>query len=285
MNEAPCLPQTTLGRTGLQVSKLAMAANPMTAAGEKGLKLKAEEVERAFHEYGVTTFLVGPFMKELTEGLRRLIAQGHRDKLVIASGSALPFGWNVGRSVRRTARTLGTDRIDIFLVGMVLSRRYLTGRTWPALQKLKEDGLTRAIGYSSHNRKLATSLAKEFNPDVMMIRYSAAHRGAEADIFEPLGDDRPAIISYTSTRWGLLLQPLPEKGFPKAMTAGECYRFVLGHPSVDIVLFAPRTATELKEDVTELLEGPLTPERMEEARRFGDAVHASASGKAKRAFQ
>jgi aryl-alcohol dehydrogenase-like predicted oxidoreductase len=285
MTEPPRLPQATLGRTDLQLSTLALSGGPMTAAGEKGLKLKAVEVERAFHEYGVNSFLVSPSMKELCKGLRNLIAQGHRDELILISGAALPFGWNMLRSLQRTARALGTDSIDIFLIGMVLFRRYLTGRTWHAMQKLKENGLTRAVGFSSHKRKLAAKLAKEFDPDFLMIRYSAAHRGAEQDIFDELGDDRPAIISYTSTRWGMLLQPLPEKGFPKAMTAGECYRFVLGHPSVDIALFAPRTGEELREDVTEVLEGPLDDVRLEEVRRFGDAVHESASGSAKWAFR
>ncbi len=257
----------------------------MTVAGPKGLRLQPDDVERAFHEYGVSTFLVSPGMKELVEGLRRLIAKGHRDELILIGGAMLPFSWNLRRSVEHTARALGTDSIDIFLIGMVLTRRYLTGRTWKTMQRLKEEGMVRAVGYSSHKRKLAAALAKEFDPDFLMIRYSAAHRGAEEDVFDELGDDRPGIISYTATRWGMLLQPMLEKGFPEAMTAGECYRFVLGHPSVDIALFAPRTPEELREDVTAVLEGPLDPHRMEEVRRFGDAVHESVRGRAKWAFR
>jgi aryl-alcohol dehydrogenase-like predicted oxidoreductase len=279
------LPRTQLGRTGLEASRLALSARPMTAAGPKGLKLSPEDVERAFHEHGINTFLVSPGMKKLTEGLRRLITAGHREELILIDGAILPFGWSLGGSVKRTTRALGTDYLDIFLLGLVAFRWYLTGRTWKRLRRMKQQGLVRAIGYSSHKRKLAATLAKEFDPDVIMIRYSAAHRGAESDIFDLLGEDRPAIISYTSTRWGVLLQPLPQKGFERGMTAGECYRFVLAHPSVDIALVAPRTADELREDVTEVLQGPLDTERYEEARRFGDAVHASVRGSAKWSFR
>jgi aryl-alcohol dehydrogenase-like predicted oxidoreductase len=257
----------------------------MTAAGPKGLKLAQEDVEQAYHEYGVNTYLVSPGMKELVEGLRRLIADGHRDDLVLIGGAMLPFGWTLGGSLRRTLKALGTEYLDIFLLGMALGRWYFTGRTWKEMLKLKERSLVRAIGFSSHKRKLAATMAKEFDPDVLMIRYSAAHRGAEREIFDELEERRPAIISYTSTRWGVLLQPLPEKGFDKGMTAGECYRFVLAHPSVDIALFAARTVDELREDVAAVHEGPLTPERYEEARSFGDAVHESLRGSAKWAFR
>jgi hypothetical protein len=111
-----------------------------------------------------------------------------------------------------------------------------------------------------------------------MVRYNAAHRGAEGEVFAAFGADRPAIIAYTATRWGLLLKPLPSRGFPQAMTAGECYRFVLGHPAVDIVFCAARSRAELREDVTAVLQGPLEPTRLEACRHFGDAAHAAALG-------
>ena len=285
MNESPCLPQCPLGRTGLQVSRLGLSARSMTVAGPRGLELSAEDVERAFHEHGVTTFLVSPGMKALTEGLRRLMAAGQRDALVLIGGAMAPFGWSVRRDLERTARALGTDRLDVLLLAFVQGRWYLTGRTWTAMQRLQQQGRVRAIGISSHKRRLAARLAREFSVDVLMVRYNAAHRGAEREVFSELGDDRPAIISYTATRWGVLLRPLPDRGFPRAMSAGECYRFVLAHPAVDMALFAARTPQELREDVAAVLEGPLDPRRLDEVRRFGDAAHAAARGSVKWAFR
>ncbi|MHC4136947.1 MAG: aldo/keto reductase [Planctomycetota bacterium] len=267
-----------LGRTGLEVTPLGVAAGAMRAAGPKGLKLKADEVELAFHEHGINVFFLVASMKEMAEGVRRLVKAGHRDKLVIVSGAGLPFGWSVRRAWEKQARTLGVETIDVFLLGWLQARWFLTGRTWPAMLRLKEEAKVRAIGYSTHKRRLATALAREFEPDVLMIRYNAAHRGAETEIFDELGDGRPGIISYTATRWGMLLQPVPQAGFKKGMTGAECYRFVLGHPAVDLALCAARSGEELAEDVAGVLEGPLDAARMEEVRRFGDAVHANARG-------
>lgn len=272
------LPRRPLGRTGLQVTPLGVAAGAMRAAGPKGLQLKADEVERAFHEHGVNVFFVVAAHKEVTEGVRRLVQAGHREELVIVSMAGLPFGWSVPRAWEKQARALGVETIDVFLLGWIQGRWFLTGRTWPAMRRLKEAGKVRAIGYSTHKRRLATSLAREFEPDVLMIRYNAAHRGAEWDIFDELGDDRPGIIGYTATRWGMLLQPVPQAGFANGMTGPECYRFVLGHPAVDLALCAARSGAELDENVAGVREGPLDPARLEEVRRFGDAVHANARG-------
>ena len=267
------------GRTGLTVTPLALAAFSVRAAGPRGLKLTADDVERAFHEHGINTFLFHwKLMPAMAEGLRRLIRAGHRDELVLLAEMGLPTGGFVRRGWERHARALDVDVVDIYLLGWVQARWYLTGRTWPAMERLKEEGKVRALGFSCHNRPLAAALAREFTVDTLMIRYNAAHRGAEQEVFWPLADRKPAIISYTATRWGMLLQPIPRAGFPHGMPAGDCYRFALSHPAVDTVLCAARTPAELQEDVAAAVLGPLDEARLTEVRRFGDAVHAAARG-------
>jgi len=278
METLPRLGRRPLGRTGIRVSPLALSAWSVRAAGQAGLKLDAADIERAFHDHGINTFLVTWQMKHVVEGVRRLIRAGHRDELVLITELGIPTGTFIRRGFEKNARALGVDMIDVVLLGWVQARWYVTGGSWPAMRRLKSEGKTRGIGFSSHNRLLAARLAREVNPDVLMIRYNAAHRGAEREAFEAFGDDRPAIIAYTATRWGMLLQPLPDAGLPKGMTAPECYRFALSHRAVDTVLCAARTADELREDVAGALEGPLDPARHAEVCRFGDAVHAAARG-------
>lgn len=267
-----------LGRTGLRTTPLALAAWSVRAGRDGGLRLTADDVERAYHEHGINTFLFHFLMRPMVEGLRRLIRAGHRDDLALIAEVGIPTGWSVRRGLERHARAVGTDVIDVLLMGWVRHRWYLTGRTWAAMERLRETGRTRAIGFSSHDRPLAARLAREFTPDVLMLRYNAAHRGVERDVFTALGTPRPGVIAYTATRWGMLLDPLPARGFPAGMTAGECYRFALSHPSVDLVLCAARSADELRQDVTAVHQGPLPAARLDEVRRFGDAVHATARG-------
>ena len=246
-----------------------------------GPGLSPEDVERAFHEHGINTFLAHFMMKRLCEGVRRLIQAGHRDELVLITGASLPFGGSVRRGLERHLRVLGTDHFDGYFMGWVRNRWWVRKGVWAEMVRLRESGKVRALGFSTHDRKLAARLATELPADIIMIRYNAAHRGAEREIFAPLdslGDQRPGIIGYTSTRWGMLLDPLPKRGFPKAMTPGECYRFSLGNPMVDMVWCAAQSAEQVGQDVESVLAGPLPPARLDEVRCFGDAVHAAARG-------
>jgi len=283
----PHLDPRPFGRTGLQVSPLGLAAFSFSSRGlpDRRRKLPAADAERAFHEHGLSTFFVSPLMTDLLEGLRRLIRAGHRDQLTIISGGGIPTGWGVRRGCEKLLRRLETDRLDVWLLGWVRARWHVTGRTWPTMRRLKEEGKARAIGFSCHDRSLALALGRELAVDVMMLRYNAAHRGVEREVFDKLGEERPAIIAYTATRWGMLLQPLPEAGFEAPMSAPECYRFVLAHPSVDMALCAATSIEELRADVVGVLQGPLAPSRTEEVRRFGDAVHAAARGGARWMFR
>jgi len=191
----------------------------------------------------------------------------------------LPFRGSVRRGLEKCLRLLGTDHLDVWLIGWLRKRWYVRDSVWSAMKRLREEGKTAAIGFSSHNRKLAAQLARELPADVLMIRYNASHRGAEREVFEALadiGDRRPGIIAYTATRWGMLLKPLPKRGFPRALSGSDCYRFVLGQPMVDLVWCAAATPAELREDVEGALAGPLSPLRREEICRFGDVVHETA---------
>jgi aryl-alcohol dehydrogenase-like predicted oxidoreductase len=139
---------------------------------------------------------------------------------------------------------------------------------------MKEKGLIRYLGLSSHNRRLLGDLAKGDDFDVLHLRYNGAHRGAETDIFPflpPAG--RPGTVSFTATRWGRLLDPkkMPPGEVPP--TAADCYRFVLSHPAVDVCMTGPKTAAQMRENLRALEAGPMTEEELARMRRIGDHVH------------
>ena len=43
-----------------------------------------------------------------------------------------------------------------------------------------------------------------------MIRYNAAHRGAEREVFPVTDAIGMPVIAYTALRWGALLRPTPD---------------------------------------------------------------------------
>jgi aryl-alcohol dehydrogenase-like predicted oxidoreductase len=256
----------SLGKTGLSVSPLGLAG---------GFGIDADGVVRAFHELGLRYFFVTPKFKPLVEGLRHLVKEGHRDEIVIGMGAKFPTGWGVEREWATAARALGVDTIDVFHLFWVQAHWYVTGKTWPAMRRLKEEGKARALAISCHDRPMARELVDELDLDAIMIRYNAAHRGAEKEIFATLPAPRPGVIAYTATRWGRLMKPQKDLA---PMSGPECYRFTLSHPAVDVVLCGARSYEELRANALGVALGPLEPARLDEVRRFGDAVRATATG-------
>lgn len=267
-----------LGRSGVTVDRLIPSSWSFAGrTGPMGGNLSAAEVERAYLQLGLRTFVVTPRMPGTTEAMVELIAAGLRDTLTLITVAGLPTAHGVERGTRKLLARLGTDRIDVLLMGWVQKAWYLRRSVWAAMQRLKDMGLVRAVGFSAHDRLLAARLHRELEPapDVLMIRYNAAHRGAERELFDGLPDLRPGVIAYTATRWGELIEP-PEGVDMAPMTAPECYRFVLGHRCVDAVLCGARSFDELAEDVGDVSRGTLSDERIAEVLRFGDLVHAQA---------
>jgi aryl-alcohol dehydrogenase-like predicted oxidoreductase len=107
-----------------------------------------------------------------------------------------------------------------------------------------------------------------------MIRYNAAHRGAEKDVF-PITDSLGIpVVVYTCLRWGGLLRATPDDppGFD-VPRAPAWYRFTLQSPSVSVALMAPDIRAELEEDLTVLeATGPLAGEEYERLAEHGARV-------------
>jgi aryl-alcohol dehydrogenase-like predicted oxidoreductase len=143
-----------------------------------------------------------------------------------------------------------------------------------ALDEAKRDGRIRAIGLTTHQRHLAANWVKTGKLDMLMIRYNAAHRGAETEVF-PIADELGVpVVCFTGLRWGALLEPTrddpPGFAVPKAR---EWYRFVLSHPSVGVALTAPQTRAELLENLKLLDDWRETPPELhEQLKQHGDRV-------------
>lgn len=213
-----------------------------------------------------------PRMKGLTRALRDVLRRD-RERYVVATGPLLGFtAGAVRRGAERRLRALGVEYLDVFQLYWLSRMSAQTAAVEAELAKLREEGKVRVLGTSIHDRPRAGRLAEGSIFDLLMIRYNAAHPGAEQDVFPHLGRRRPAVVAYTATAWRKLLRT-PRGWSGRAMTAGECYRWVLASPHVDVVLCGPRTAGEWREDLAAVTAGPLPDGELAWMREFGRAVH------------
>ena len=257
-----------LGKLGTPVCRLGLSAS---------YRPGRVTIHKAIDE-GINYFFFFGFDGQMTSVLRDAIGR-RRDQYVLATVAYNYHNYllghqNLRRALEKRLRQVRTDYIDVFHFLGVTKRKYFTPQVRDELQAVRESGLVRGVSISTHDREFAAELAREGVLDAMMIRYNAAHRGAETEIFPHLPPSDPAVVSFTATRWTYLVRR--PRGYPKdgrIPTAGMCYRFVLSNPAVDVCLMAPTSLRQFDANLEEVRQGPLSGEDMQFMRTFGDAVY------------
>ncbi|WP_437955081.1 aldo/keto reductase [Sorangium sp. So ce119] len=247
---------------GKRIFRLGLAAN--YGIDEDGV--------RAAMDRGVNLFLWTMRAGGLGNPLREALKQRRDGVSVVGFAQAGWFGWGVRRGAEKLLRELGTDHLDVYLLGWLGVGSAWTSATERELVHLRESGKVRALGVSIHDRARAGRLAASSPLDLLMIRYNAAHPGAERDIFPHVQGGKPSVLAYTATAWRRLLKK-PKGWDGPAMTAGDCYRFQLSNPHVDLALTGPKSRAEVEANLDALAKGPLTADEEAWMRDFGRAVH------------
>jgi len=239
-----------------------------------GYGIGARALDAAF-EAGINYFFWGPTFPTYYRMTRWLKSRfkTERDKIILG---VCPYFWRfpgaLSRIINRYLRRLQTDYIDYFHLGMI---RTVDDRAYEQLLKFREKGMIRHIAISCHNRKLAAKLVGRWPElDLAQIRYNAAHRGAETEFFPAVDPAKINVVAFNATRHGSLLKR--PRGWDKPVpSAGDCYRFALSHPKVSFCLAGPGNESQVKEILSALQKGPMSPEEMNWMREFGDRVYKS----------
>jgi len=252
-----------LGRTGVEVGRLGVAG---------GYGAPAAALEEAFAR-GCNYFYWGSFRRSgMAEAIRNLCRQGQRDKLVVVVQVYNRIAGMMAWSLERALRKGRLEYADVLLLGgynSIPAKRILE-----AALKLKESGKVKFLAMSGHHRPAFPKAAEKNIFDIFHIRYNAAHRGAETEVFPKLPQTgRPGLVTYTATRWGNLLKPGKTPAGEKTPRASDCYRFVLSHPAVDVGMTGPKNLEEMQEALAALDRGPLSEEEMAWMKRVGDHMH------------
>jgi aryl-alcohol dehydrogenase-like predicted oxidoreductase len=209
--------------------------------------------------------------RKMGRGIRHL-ARTRREDLVIVSHTTARSPDGLSKAVEKSLRQLEAGFLDVLLLGWHNKRP--GARLMDRALELKEQGRFRFLALSGHNRRLFPELERDRQIDIFHVRYNAAHRGAEREIFDQLPEQGgPGVVSFTNTRWGSLLKPANMPPGEHAPSAADCYRFVLAHPRVHVAVCGPNSMEQLREGLRALELGPMSREELDRMRRIGDHVY------------
>jgi HEAT repeat protein len=247
-----------LGRGGPLVSVVGIS-------GHYGLPV--EGFVRAF-EAGVNLMFWEPNYRTMTEFCTRL-SPANRGTIHLVAGTFEADGERVRRDAERALRALKAERLGLFLIFWVQSWDRVTPDVRAALERLKAEGKVAAYGLSTHSRPLAVE-AMEAGWNPVMVRHSAAHRGAEERVFPHAAELGTSLITFNNTCYGRLLEP--RDGHP-APDAADCYRFSLSQPAVRCCFSAPATPDQLDEDLAALRDPSLADDRRRRLEEHGASLY------------
>ena len=225
------------------------------------------------------------------DGLSRAISGlgRQRREIVFATQIKARSADDAERELDWILEETGSDRLEVGTFYYVESEEEWRsivgpGGAWDALAARRRAGQIGMLGLTSHQRPLAARWAAERSPagdprlDLLMIRYNAAHTGAERDVFPVTDSIGMPVVTFTGVRWRDLLRGTPDDppGF-RPPSAADCYRFCLRHPSVSVALAAPNGRAELVDDLAALDDGSAPGDAwMSSMRAHGRRVHRHA---------
>jgi aryl-alcohol dehydrogenase-like predicted oxidoreductase len=253
------------GKTGLSVSRLGIGSS---------YGVSGADLERAY-DRGVNFFFWGALRRrDFGRGVARLAARD-REGVVIAVQSYTRVAALMRPSLECALRTLRTDHVD--LLGLGWWNDLPPARILDAARRLVDEGKVKHLVISSHHRPSFVPMMATSGIDGIMVRYNAAHPGAESEVFPHLAPHDPAVLAFTATRWGSLLDPKLVPDGEAVPRARDCYRFALSSPHVHATLAGPKNGAELDEALLAIEDGPLDADEAAWMRRVGAVVRRDAS--------
>lgn len=296
------LPQSTLGRTGLSVTKLGHGAMEIRGTriwgGRSVEDSEAETILNAVLDEGINFIDTANDYGKSEEYIGRYLSH-RRDEFVLATKCGCtvvrkdentddtPHVWtrdNLFRGLHESLQRMKTDYVDIMQLHNPSVEQAEQGNLVAALQEMKEQGKVRWIGISSTKPHLETYIGWGVF-DTFQIPYSALEREHE-ELIQKAADAGAGVIVRggvargepgaglgNQDRWNVWekakLDELLDEGESRT---SFLLRFTNSHPGMSTNIVGTKSPQHLHENVEAAARGPLKPEVYEEAKQRLDAA-------------
>ena len=282
---ANALPTATLGRTGLEVTRLGFGAAHRRAMTDAEMDAQLNAVLDAginfvdtANDYGNSEEMIGRFLRH------------RRDEFILATKCGChPDGhiWtreNLFRGLHESLERLRVDSVDIMQLHNPSVAECEQGQLVNALQDMRAQGKVRWLGMSTTLPHLPTYLDWDAF-DVYQIPYSALERdhelwltttaqaGAGTIIRGGVALGEPKVGLGKPENW----QPFADAGLadlrqPDESNTSFLLRYTLTHPDVHTIIVGTTNPAHLEENVQTVLSGPLSDDVYAETKRRLDGI-------------
>jgi len=260
------IPTTTLGRTGLTVTRLGIGGGYCeTAEGYcAALDCGVNYVDTA------RNYRDGDDERVIGEAIA-----GRRDQLVLATKTQTRDAIGARRDLETSLRLLCTDYVDVWQIHYLntdAEREQVLGAggAMEAALRAREEGLVRHIGVTGHDWAQMHKAAATGVFDTVLCWYNCAMREPEEALFpETLSQGMGVIIMKTTFSEKLF-------GGEAQPSAEDFYRYVLAHEAVGVALMGLRDVDLFRRVAAALAErATLTQAERERLEAYGARMRGS----------
>lgn len=299
------LPTSTLGRTGLTVTKLGYGAMEVRGSriwgGRPVEDSEAETILNAVLDQGINFIDTANDYGRSEEYIGRFLSH-RRGEFVLATKCGCtvvrkdentddtPHVWtrdNLFRGLHESLSRMKTDYVDVMQLHNPSVEQTEEGDLIAGLQEMKQQGKVRWIGCSATHPHLERYIEMGVF-DVFQIPYSALERQHEAAIQSAADSGAGVIVRGgvargepgaglgDQNRWAVWeaakLDELLDEGETRTQFL---LRFTNTHPGMSTNIVGTKNPQHLAENVSAAKRGPLPADTYEEAKRRLDAAQAS----------
>jgi len=260
------IPRTTLGRTGLTVTRFGLG----------GAYCESVDGYRAALDCGINyvdtarVYRDGEDEKVIGQAIR-----GRRDDLILATKTGQRSAEDARKELETSLRLLGTDYIDIYQIHHLNTQPEREqalgpGGAMETVQKAKEEGLIRFIGVTGHDwvqigKAVATGLF-----DTVLCWYNCAMKEPEETVFPEAQTHNTGVIIMNASRNDKLFDG------PGAPPPEQFYRYVLSHSAVNVTVMGLRDVERFGQIASALSERvTITPQEKVELEAYGSRMRAA----------
>ena len=275
----------TLGRTGLEVTRLALGGASIGASFADDDDATTIGTVRHAWDLGIRTFDTAPLYGHGASERRMGAALSDRPRdeyvlstkvgrLVVEPGKVV-FDYSadgVRRSLDASLQRLGIERIDIALIHDPDDHwEAAIGEAWPTLERLRAEGVVGAVGAGMNQSAMLARFARETDMEVFLLagRYTLLEQGALDELLPLCSERGIRVLIGGAMNSGVLADPRPGAHFnyqpaPAAIVeraqriAATCDRhgvslraaamqFPLAHPAVISLVAGVRSRDHLDE--------------------------------------
>ncbi|MCX5885614.1 MAG: aldo/keto reductase [Proteobacteria bacterium] len=245
--------KVTLGRTGLQVTKMALGGIPLSTVMGGNTEEEIEKVIHAALDAGINFIDTSRVYLDSETNIGRALEQ-RKSKCFIATKTMSRGYEEILADLEESLRELKVDSMEIFQAHYMskddIPLFLKKGGGLDAFTKAKERGLTRFIGVTSHYLDCLIELVKTGEFDTVMFPYNVVERDAEKELMQ---------LARKMNVGTLVMKPL--SGGALRQIEGSL-RFLLDKP-VDVILTGMSSVDELEENLAIIERNiPLSPQEL-----------------------